>query len=119
MTPMQPEPRHFLTSPDRPGAGLPHDRSARLAARRSFVGLKQTFMQSVAGVAGPEGEWLRRQVRSAEDPIDLWLLRASVFAALRQANEPEGRAWRETLRRGLDSLFPDSSPGPASGFASF
>ena len=97
----------------------PHDRSARLAARRSFVGLKQSFMQAVARLDGPEGDWLRRQVRSAEDPIDLWLLRASVFAALRQSNEPDGRAWRDTLRRGLDSLFPDTNAGPASGFASF
>ncbi|HLL20303.1 MAG TPA: hypothetical protein VK439_16105, partial [Rubrivivax sp.] len=56
---------------------------------------------------------LRELVRGAEEPVDLWLLRAPVFAALNGA-EPEYRGRRQMLRRGLDSMFPDLEP--ASGF---
>ena len=41
-----------------PGAGLPQDRLARLAARRAFVELKQDFMVATAGLPGMRGEWL-------------------------------------------------------------
>ena len=68
-------PRHFS-----PGAGLPGDRGARSAARRAFVELKLDFLHALAGV--PAADWLHAQVRSAEEPVDLWLLRAPVFAAL-------------------------------------
>mgnify|MGYP006888940283 CR=1 FL=1 len=38
------EPRRFDTSTSLPGAGLPHDRLARMAARRAFVDLKAVFI---------------------------------------------------------------------------
>jgi hypothetical protein len=117
-------PRHFLPGPGMPGAGLPHDRSARLAARRAFVALKQSFLDALAvlQVARPaelaDAEWLRQQVRSAEEPVDLWLLRAPVFAAL-AGTDAERRRHRQALRRSLDQLFPDSEAGgPSSTFAS-
>ncbi|MFY9514020.1 MAG: hypothetical protein WAQ05_23910 [Rubrivivax sp.] len=103
------EPRHFLPSPGLPGAGLPHDRLARLAARRAFVELKLNFQQAVAELEGHDGQWLRRQVRSAEEPNDLWLLRAPVFEALAGSSAAQ-RQRRRTLRRCLDSHFPDSEP---------
>ena len=102
-------PRHFS-----PGAGMPGDRGARLAARRAFVELKLTFMTALAGVPG--AGWLYAQVRGAEEPVDLWLLRAPVFAALSGA-DPDYRQRRQRLRRGLDSVFPDLEPG--SGFVPF
>lgn len=117
-------PRHFLPGPGMPGAGLPHDRFARVAARRAFVELKQCFLDALA-VLQPERpaeaadlEWLRQQVRSAEEPVDLWLLRAPAFAAL-VGNDGERRRRRQALRRNLDLLFPDTEAGgPPSGFAS-
>jgi len=109
-------PRHFMPSPGLPGAGLPHDRMARLAARRAFVELKLNFRHAVADVPGVPGDWLRHQVRAAEEPTDLWLLRAPVFAAL-AGSGMERRHRRAVLRRSLESLFPDSEP--ATGFGPF
>jgi hypothetical protein len=102
-------PRHFS-----PGAGVPGDRSARLAARRAFVELKITFLHALADM--PQARWLHAQVRSAEEPVDLWLLRAPVFAAL-DGVDPESRQRRRALRRGLDSVFPDLQA--ASAFMPF
>ena len=99
-------PRHFS-----PGAGLPGDRGARSAARRAFVELKLDFLHALAGV--PAAAWLHAQVRSAEEPVDRWLLRAPVFAAI-GGTDPDYRQRRQHLRRGLDSIFPDL--GHASGF---
>ncbi len=109
-------PRHFMPSPALPGAGLPHDRLARLAARRAFVVLKTSFHDAVDDMPGSSGDWLRHQVRSAEEPTDLWLLRAPVFAAL-AGNTLDKRQRRHALRRSLETLFPDSEP--PSVFASF
>lgn len=102
-------PRHFS-----PGAGIPADRSARMAARRAFVELKITFMDALADL--PQAGWLHAQVRSAQEPVDLWLLRAPVFAVLDGA-DPEYRQRRHVLRRSIDSVFPDLEP--ASGFVPF
>jgi hypothetical protein len=102
-------PRHFVASPALPGAGLPHDRMAQMAARQAFVALKRSFIDAVAGLPGERGEWLRLQVRSAEEPTDLWLLRAPVFAGL-AGDDVTRSACRRQLRRGLDSLFLDSGP---------
>lgn len=105
---MQPTaPRHFVQSNALPGAGLPHDRLALVAARQAFVDLKLSFQQAVAEIDGSEGAWLRHQVRSAEQPSDLWLLRAPVFAAL-AGGGLDWRRRRQGLRRALEALFPDS-----------
>jgi hypothetical protein len=107
-------PRHFSSLAGLPGAGLPGDRLARLAARRAFVGLKLLYLDALEGLAGAEAAWLLGQVRSAEEPEDLWLLRAPVFAAL---DGPERRPLRQDLRRGLRTIFPETQP--ASAFTSF
>jgi hypothetical protein len=78
-----------------------------VAARRTFVDMKQRFMQAVAHVEGSSGDWLRYQVRHANDPVDLWLMRGAVFAVL-SAREPESRRMRLDLHRVLDTVFPDS-----------
>lgn len=88
------------------GYGLPHERHTRIAARRTFVALKQRFMVAIDDVSGRRADWLRLQVRQAEEPVDLWLLRGLVFEAL----ESEGTATERTrleLKRELDSVFPD------------
>lgn len=106
-------PRHFSPATFA-GVGEPGDRSARMAARSAFASLKLTFLEALE--AEPGVEWLRMQVRNAEEPVDLWLLRGPVFDILTGARE-EQRSRRQLLRRGLDSVFPDLDP--ASGFAPF
>ena len=103
-------PRHFSPGAGLPGAGMPSDRRARMAARQAFVGLKQTFLHAMPGTS--DVEWLRALVRAAEEPVDLWLLRAPVFAALAGATL-EQRQRRQQLRRGIDSVFPDLEPPSA------
>ncbi len=93
-----------------PGAGLPGDRGARLAARQAFVSLKLSFLDALETV--PTAEWLRVQVRAAEEPVDLWLLRAPVFAALGRM-DADSRSHRQRLHRSLDSIFPDLETGSA------
>ena len=90
------------------GAGMPNERHARIAARKAFVSLKLTFLEALDHV--PHAGWLRVQVVAAEEPVDLWLLRAPVFAAL-SGVESEQRSRRQMLRRGLDSMFPDLDDG--------
>jgi len=106
-------PRHFVADA-LPGIGLPHDRASRLAARQAFVELKSSFVDAVAPLPGLRGDWLRRQVRRTEEPIDLWLLRAAVYAELGEQPEVAVR-WQASLRRGLDTLFRDS--GLPGGYA--
>ena len=43
-------PRQFLSAPSLPGAGLPHDRISRMAARQAFVELKDAFEQMGASM---------------------------------------------------------------------
>ncbi len=90
-----------------PDPGLPQDRHARIAARRSFVGLKQQFMAAIETLDGMRGDWLRHQVRQTQEPGDLWMLRGVVFAAL-QTQDDTSRRTRTDLHRVLDSVFPDS-----------
>lgn len=110
-------PRQFLPQPSLRGAGLPSDRAARLAARRAFVDLKLAFTEAVADLPGAEGDWLRHQVRATEEPAALWLLRGAVFEALGALGPVEQRRRRVALRRGLESVFPDSDL--PSGFTPF
>ena len=89
-------------------AGLPGDRAARIAARRAFVAMKQLFIRAAAPLQDRKGEWLRSQVRQAEDPIDLWLLRGPLLASLRQNDDDGNRRLRAELYRELDNTFPDT-----------
>jgi hypothetical protein len=106
-------PRHFLSaSPFAPlapwlASGTNEDRLSRIAARRSFVHVKRCFMAAVERVAGQRGQWLRQQLRQANEAVDLWLLRGAVFDAL-QARGPEGREVTRVLKRSLDSIFPEA-----------
>ena len=84
------------------GFGLPGERLAQRAAQRSFHALKACFDEAAATLEGRRGQWLRSQVASAQEPIDLWLLRGALTAALVAA---EGVA--------MAGLLPDDGPtGP-------
>lgn len=89
------------------GWGMPQDRHARIAARRTFVAMKHQFMAAVADVSGPRADWLRFQVRQAEEPVDLWLLRGLVYDALEREGPATERSRRE-LERLLARTFPDN-----------
>ena len=98
------EPRRFTPGAGLLDGGLPGDRCARMAARRAFAELKHSFLQALDGVPG--AAWLVIQVQGAEEPVDLWLLRAPVFATL-LGMDAGCRQRRQVLRRSLDSMFPD------------
>jgi hypothetical protein len=102
-------PRQYLNTaqeqPILPGPGLPMDRHVRIAARRSFVDMKQQFISAAAELEGPRGDWLRYQVRHAQEPVDLWLLRGAVFAGLSSLGETARRTTMD-LQRVLDTVFP-------------
>jgi hypothetical protein len=87
--------------------GLPQDRHARIAARRAFVDIKQRFMDAAALVDSPRGNWLRYQVRQAQEMTDLWLLRGAVFSALQAEGRTTERA-RSELQDALDYSFPNA-----------
>jgi hypothetical protein len=107
-------PRNF-TAVGLPGVGMPQERLARIAARRTFVELKAHFMDAVSDLDGEQGRWLQHQVRQTSQPVDLWLLRSAVFSALRE--RPQGDRCCGELHRCLDSVFPNA--GMYSGYASF
>jgi hypothetical protein len=108
-------PRHFTRAPAvavvRSPMPMPQQRLDRIAARRSFVSMKRLFVEAVASVEGGRGEWLRRQVRQAEAPVDLWLLRGAVYSAL-GGDVARRCEQRLELHQALDSVFPDSSFTP-------
>ena len=86
----------------------PHaTRSARIESRRAFVEMKQLFMRAVENLAHRKGAWLRAQVRAAEDPVDLWLLRGPLLATLRE-DDVATRTMRAALYRTLDRTFPEA-----------
>lgn len=107
-------PRHYTQAAAQAHVGMPGDRNARLAARRAFVELKTIFMQALADLQDPRCDWLRNQVRGTEEPVDLWILRAPVFAAL-GGPDAEFRRRRQLVRRALDSVFHDSEPPSSFG----
>ena len=87
--------------------GLPPARDARIESRRAFVEMKQLFMSAVENLAHRKGAWLRAQVRAAEDPVDLWLLRGPLLSALRE-DDVATRTMRAALYRSLDRTFPEA-----------
>lgn len=116
---MQPAaPRHFVRHPTLAEAGLP-EREAQVAARREFAAIKQELMAALQAHGKAGSDWLYGQVRAAEQPLDLWLLRAPIYEAL-AGGGTERRAARRTVRQTIDTFFPDPQDGGgASGFASF
>jgi len=108
----QASPRHHAVRSALLGVGLPDDRQARIAARRAFVNLKQTYLTAIEALPGPRAEWLRFRIRHAAEPADLWLMRAAVFDALPRQDY---RSQRDSLQRGIESVFPGSERN--SGFA--
>jgi hypothetical protein len=91
-----------------PGAGLPQERLARIAARRAFVEMKQSYMSAVSDIASTTGGLLQNKVRKASEPWELWSLRAVILASLASDHE-RTRSHRMKLEREFDSIFSRSS----------
>ncbi len=108
-------PYHRLAPRDfNPAAsGLPSDQRATLAARRAFVVMKIAFAEAVCDLPGRHGLWLQEQVRQAEEPEDLFLLRGPVFNSL-HGESVVARLVRQRLRNAINTVFPDSCP--STGF---
>ncbi len=97
----------FPADIDLDAPGLPADRDARVAARRAFVEMKHLFVRAVENLEHRKGAWLRAQVRAAEDPLDLWLLRGPLLATLRE-DDLATRKLRAELYKTLDQTFPQA-----------
>ncbi len=112
MTPFA-EPRRYTPGAGLLDGGLPGDRVARGAARQAFVELRASFLRTLEDLPG--NDWLVAQVRRAEEPVDLWLLRAPVFRAL-AAGGSEMHARHLGLRRKIDSVFLDLDGAPSTRY---
>ena len=103
-----------------PESGFPEapaTRAERIESRRAFVEMKQLFMRAVENLEHRKAAWLRTQVRGAEDPIDLWLLRGPLLATLRE-DDVATRTMRAALYRTLDRTFPEAFGRPNVGLLS-
>jgi hypothetical protein len=98
------------------GLGLPGDRAALGAAQRAFAQLKLSCMAALAHVCIERHPWLHREVYRSEEPLDLWVLRAPLLAAL-HGPQPEQRRQRQLLRRALEAVFGDDG-GPETAYDS-
>ncbi|RQO58765.1 hypothetical protein DBR47_13945 [Paucibacter sp. KBW04] len=90
-------------------ANRPEERRGRRLARQGFVTLKLVFLRAAADIPGETGQELQRRIRQSSEPIELWLLRAQVQAAL---PEDEGRSSGHVaaIRHALASVYPVGSP---------
>lgn len=84
-------------------AGQPGERRGRMAARRAFVELKLSFTRAAALLPGSHGRELQTQVRQASEPIELWLLRTALLAAL---PDELVEVQRQEIELALDRVFP-------------
>jgi hypothetical protein len=96
--------------------GLPADRGTLAAAQRAFAQLKLSCMAALAHVPTERHPWLHREVHRAEEPLDLWMLRAPLLAAL-LGSKPELKHQRQLLRRALEAVFGDDG-GPETAYDS-
>lgn len=88
--------------------GMPHDRAARVAARRAFVALKRVFLDAAILLEGSAGARLRRRVRLALEPSELLSLQNNLLDALPETDERSAHH-RHALYRQLDELFPETA----------
>ncbi|MEY2892787.1 MAG: hypothetical protein RJA98_2695 [Pseudomonadota bacterium] len=68
------------------GLDLPDPRRDRIAERRTFVELKQTFMQAAAHIPGRLGNVLAQRLRQSSDLESLLQLRHPLLAGLSPDN---------------------------------
>jgi hypothetical protein len=91
-----------------PGVGMPQERLARIAARRAFVEMKQSYMDAASDIDSATGGLLQQRVRRADEPWELWSLRAVILASL-PSDHARTRTHRMKLEREFDSIFSRST----------
>lgn len=85
------------------GLDLPDPRRDRIAERRTFVELKQTFMQAAAHIQGRLGNVLAQRLRQCSDLDALLQLRHALLAALSPEN-PHSVAHRALVEAHLKRI---------------
>ncbi|MFY7867766.1 hypothetical protein [Roseateles sp.] len=97
-------------------AGRPDERRGRIAVRKAFVALKLTFTRAAAEVSGEIGQSLQSIVRQASEPIELWLIRSTLLAALPLDSE-RANDHRLAVLDALSQVYPGSDGSSrASGY---
>lgn len=93
-------------------AGRPDERRGRVAVRRAFVELKLVFMRAAAEVRGETGQQLQLLVRQAGEPIELWLMRSTLLAALPRdgLDRDSAEAHRLAISGALAQVYPGVEP---------
>jgi hypothetical protein len=84
--------------------GPANERTARIAARRDFVAMKQAYMAAASDISGDTGARLMIRLRAADEPWELWSVRAVILASL-PAGSPRTEVHRSRLQREFDTLF--------------
>jgi len=88
--------------------GLPHERAARIAARRIFVAMKRVYLDAASPLPGSEGARLRRRIRNAVEPADLLAVHTELLDALAPL-EDDAVTQRHALHRQLGEAFVDAA----------
>jgi hypothetical protein len=104
----EPSPAQASVHPIAGSLGLPQEQLARIAARRAFVEMKQSYMNAASDIASVTGGLLQHKVRRASEPWELWSLRAVILASL-TADHERTVGHRMKLEREFDSIFSRSS----------
>ena len=97
----------LLPKPAMLGGGMAQERQARIAARRAFVEMKQAYMGAASDITSATAAMLQNKVRRADEPWELWSLRAVILASL-PANHERTASHRMKLEREFDSIFSSS-----------
>jgi hypothetical protein len=100
----EPSPAQASINPMAPSLGLQQERLARIATRRAFVEMKQSYMNAASDIASVTGDLLQYKVRKASEPWELWSLRAVILASL-TADHERTVGHRMKLEREFDSIF--------------
>lgn len=87
-------------------ASRPAERRGHLAARQAFVALKLCFTRAAAEACGAAADELRQLVRQASEPIELWLLRGTLLAALPDDDDGRARQHRLAIEQALRRVYP-------------
>lgn len=97
-------------------SNLTPERTARMAARQAFVDLKRAFMDAAVLIPGESGDRLRRHIRQANEPLELWHLRELVTSLL-PADDSETVAFvRRRVRAQMQNVFADTTIGQPREF---
>ena len=68
-------------------------------------------MRVAAEIPGHLGRSLQRRIHEANEPIELWLMRAAVISGL-PSDHPYVALHRREINQALARLFPASTPEP-------